>query len=223
MQNWQIAQSAGAFTATSATTRALAYPAAVTAGNRLIAVCIWVGSSTATCAVTDTQVNTWTGIAGTLATTSGATLARAQIFHTAAGSTGANTVTMTTSVSTSERIIYVTEYTGLSGTLGAAPLAANGNAVNPTANITIDDAESLLIAGLFSAGTGTAGTGWADLTAQDGNDAQYRLPAGQGVQPVSFTAAANIYAISAAEFKVASTTPPDSAVDLGGYGPVGMS
>lgn len=155
-----------------------------------------------TCSVADTRGNTWAPVAASLAT-NGVGVARTQIFHTPSGSAGANTVTMTTTASMAERVIVVSEFAGLSGSLGASPLAASGNSVNPSANITITDASSLLVGGCFTGGSATQGAGYTLFSTQDGNVAEYRLPAGTGAQAVSFTeAAANEYAISGVEFRI---------------------
>jgi hypothetical protein len=195
---WAFVQSTGAFTTAAGTTRALAYTGNTVAGNRLIAGCIWTGSGTATCALTDSQGNTWTPIANTLGTSS---TNRVQIFHAPAGSSAANTVTMTTSVSTAERVMMIGEFSGLSGSLGAAPINSSGSSANPSSNITVDSATSLLVGAMFSGGSATQGTGWTLFTAtQDGNAAEYRLPAGTGAQAVSWTMTSTTWTMGAAEF-----------------------
>lgn len=198
---WAFVQGTGAFTASAGTTRALAYGSNVTSGNRLIAFCVWTAAASATCALTDTQGNVWAGVAGSLATS---VANRCQIFHAPAGSSASDTVTMTTSVSTGERVIFLMEASGLSGSLGASPLAANGSSANPSANITIGAATSLLVGGCFTGGTAALGAGYSAIAAvQDGNVGQYRLPAGTGAQAVPFVeAASNTWAISGVEFLI---------------------
>jgi hypothetical protein len=197
---WANVQSGGTFQATAGTTLALAYGSPVVAGNRLIAVCIWTAASGAatTCTVTDSQGNTWTAIPETLATS--VNNRRSQIFHAPAGSSTADTVTMTLAASVGERVICLTEVSGLSGSLGAAVVAATGTAANPTANITVGAASSLIVGGGFSASTATVGTGYSLIAAPDGNIGEYRLPAGTGAQAVSFTATSAEYTLSGAEF-----------------------
>lgn len=209
--SWANIQSTGTFNATAGTTLALAYGSNVTAGNRLIAVCIWSGGGTEvmTCAVTDSQGNTWAGVAGSLATALSPS-SRIQIFHAQASAAAADTATMTVSGTAAERVIMLGEFSGLSGSLGASPLSATGTASNPTANITLDATTSLIVGGLFTAGTGAAGSGYTLLSSQDGNIGEYRLPGGPGAQPVSFTEAGSaLYAISGVEFLASPTvTPP---------------
>lgn len=211
---WAHVQSTGTFQSAAITSLApLAYGSNVQAGTRLIAGCVWVGSGvgSVTCALTDSRGNTWTPVAASLAT-NGTAVARSQIFHAPSGTAGANSVTMTVSGTMAELVLVIGEFSGLSGSLGAAPIATSGAAANPSANITVDAADSLLIGAGFSAGSFTVGTGWTVLGAgQDGNLVEYRLPAGTGAQAVSFTdAAADQYTISGVEFRATGGAAPVS-------------
>lgn len=204
---WAHVQSVGAFTTAAGTTRALAYGSNVTAGNMLIAACIWIGGSatTATCALTDTIGNTWSPIAATLTTRSPG---RGQLFYVPAfsASSAADTVTMTTSASVSERVIIVSEFSGLSGSLGSAPAAGNGSSTNPSINMTVDAIDSLVVGVCFTNSTASAGAGYTALggAAVDGNVGEYRLPAGTGSQAVAFVQAVSaVWAIGSAEFLAA--------------------
>lgn len=198
--SWAHVQSVGAFTASTGTTRAVTYGSNVTAGNLLIATCIWIGATATTCALTDTAGNTWTGIAGSLGVRGNG---RCQVFYAPAGSSASNTVTMTTSANVSERVIIIGEFSGLSGSLGSSPTNNNGSSTNPSTNMTVDAASSLLIGACFSNSTADAGSGWTALGGanQDGNSGEYRTPAGTGSQAVSFTQPVSaVWAIGAAEF-----------------------
>jgi hypothetical protein len=206
---WGILQNGGTFNNSAGTTLGLAYGSNVQSGTRLIAVCLWIGIGvgTTTCTVADSLGNTWAGVAASLATNSTA-VSRVEVFHAPSGSAGANTATMTTSASMAERVIILCEFSGLSGSIGASPLATSGNAANPSANITVGAADSLLVSGMFSAGSATQGSGWNLFSTQDGNVGEYRLPAGTGAQPVSYTQTANEYAISGVEFLATQVTVP---------------
>lgn len=195
---WAHVQNTGTFAISAGTTLAQAYGSNVTSGNRLIAVCIWEKTNTTTCALTDTQGNTWSAIAGTLAT--GNTVDRVQVFHTSAGSTGANTVTMTTNVSTDVRVIMISEFSGLTGSLGASFVAASGTSANPSSNITVGAATSLILGGCLTSGSCTQGASYSLLSTQTGNTSEYRLPPGTGSLAVAFVAASSNWAIGAAEF-----------------------
>lgn len=214
---WAFVKGSGAFTSSAGTTRALAFGSNVAAGNRLIAVCVWT-SNTATCSVADSQGNSWAAVGASLATAG--TTARAQVFHASAGSSAACTVTMTTSVSTGERVIFICEVSGLSGSLGASPLAASGTSANPTANITIGATSSLLIGGCYTGGTAAVGSGFTQIAAaQDGNVGEYRIPAGTGAQPVSFMQAGSaLYAITGVEFLAAGAAATPRVLASTGVG-----
>lgn len=207
---WGHVQSVGAFTTSSGTARALAYSSSVSAGNTLIAACAWIGGSatSATCALTDTLGLTWTPIPATLTTRSPG---RAQIFYSPTiAPSGANTVTMTTSASVSERVIIIAEFSGLSGSLGSGGsggTAGNGSSTNPSINMAVDAIDSLLIGVAFSNSTADAGSGWTALGGAnvDGNSGEYRLPAGTGTQTVNFTQAVSaVWAAGGAEFLATS-------------------
>lgn len=199
---WANVQNGGTFNAAAGTTAVQAFGSNVVAGNLLIVFCVWVSSTTATCAVTDSQGNTYTGIAATLATNS-TQASRSQIFVATAGSSAADTVTMTTSASVGERVIAISEWTGLSGSTSAV-LATSGATANPAANITsVSAATSLLAACSFTGGTETVGSGWTSIANGDGNQAQYKLAGATGTISVPFVeAAANQWTISAAEFLI---------------------
>lgn len=197
-----LVQSTAAFTAATGTTRAVAYGSNTTSGNTLVAVAIWIGASsgTATNALADSQGNTWSAIAASLSTRAPG---RLQVYSAPCGSSAANTVTMTVSASMSERVLFIGEVSGLTGSIGSAPLAANGSSTNPTANITCDAADSFLLGGLFTNSSATEGAGYTIFggATQDGNVAEYRITGSAGPIAVAFVQAVSaVWAISAAEF-----------------------
>lgn len=203
---WSVLQSTSNFNATSGTTVAQPFGSNVVAGNSLICVGCWISSATATAAVTDSQGNTWTPIATTLATLSTGAVARSQIFVATAGSSAACTVTLTSSASVAERTVGLIEVSGLAGTTSGV-VATSGSATNPSANITVSDAASLIVGGGFNGGTATQGTGYTLIGSADGNPSEYKLAGATGSVAVSFTATGGNYTISAAEFLISGGAP----------------
>jgi hypothetical protein len=197
---WAVVQNTGTFNATAGTTLAVAFGSNVTAGNRIIVLGLALGGSatTATLSATDTRSTPYTAIATTLATHATA-LFRAQVIHGLIPTSGACTVTFTTSLSANERVMMIAEVSGLTGSTSGV-IATTGLGANPSGNMTISATSSLMIGGLATGGSGTQGTGFTLLTTQDGNVAEYRTPAGTGAQPLAFTAVSNDYAVFGAEF-----------------------
>jgi hypothetical protein len=191
----------GTFNATPGTTAAIAFGSNVTAGNRIIVLGLALGGSatTATLSATDTRSTPYSAIATTLATHATA-LFRCQVIHGLIATSGACTVTFTTSLSANEQVMMIAEVSGLTGSTSGV-IATTGLGANPSGNMTISATSSLMIGGLATGGSGTQGTGFTLLGAtQDGNVAEYRIPAGTGAQPLAFTAVSNDYAVFGAEF-----------------------
>jgi hypothetical protein len=198
---WAVVQGTGTFNATPGTTAAIAFGSNVTAGNRIIVLGLALGGSatTATLSATDTRSTPYSAIATTLATHATA-LFRCQVIHGLIATSGACTVTFTTSLSANERVMMIAEVSGLTGSTSGV-IATTGIGANPSGNMTISATSSLMIGGLATGGSGTQGTGFTLLGAtQDGNVAEYRIPAGTGAQPLAFTAVSNDYAVFGAEF-----------------------
>jgi hypothetical protein len=210
---WAVVQGTGTFNATPGTTAAIAFGSNVTAGNRIIVLGLALGGSatTATLSATDTRSTPYSAIATTLATHATA-LFRCQVIHGLIATSGACTVTFTTSLSANERVMMIAEVSGLTGSTSGV-IATTGIGANPSGNMTISATSSLMIGGLATGGSGTQGTGFTLLGAtQDGNVAEYRIPAGTGAQPLAFTAVSNDYAVFGAEFLAtagAATVIPD--------------
>lgn len=104
-------QSASVDQATSATTLAKAFASACTSGSLLVGVAFWNGA-TATGTFSDPTNGTWTAIGSPVQLATSGLMCQAFYF---AGNTAttALTVTLTTSVSTTERCIAIHEYTGV--------------------------------------------------------------------------------------------------------------
>jgi hypothetical protein len=206
---WTAVQNNGTFVASAGSTLALAFGSNVTVGNRIIVCGVFLGASGTTAfSATDNLGNTYTAIPASLSLNATAGF-RTQILHAPVTTGGACTVTLTSSTSTNERVICISEISGLSGTLGTTPVNGTGNTSNPTINMTVDAADSLLVGALATGLSATQGTGWTLVAAPDGNAGEYRLPAGTGVQTVSFTqGSAAQYAISGAEFRTSGAAAP---------------
>lgn len=118
---WTRVQAISAHRSTSSNTQALAFGSNVVAGNVLVAFVGWNGAS-GTASVADSQGNTWTQ--ATSAAGSGATTASEQAFTAVAGSSGACTVTATTSATWPQADLHIAEESGLDTTSGR--VSANG-------------------------------------------------------------------------------------------------
>lgn len=104
-------QSASLDQVSSATTLAKAYASACTSGSLLVGVAFWNGA-TATGSFSDPTNGTWTAIGSPVQLASSGLMCQAFYF---AGNTAttAITVTLTTSIATSERCMAIHEYTGV--------------------------------------------------------------------------------------------------------------
>lgn len=189
----------GNFAVTSAATIAKAYTSNVTAGNLLVALFLW-GSSTQTGTVSGSLNGAFTPIASSLATNASGPF-RAQIFYKVATSSGAETVTGTSSGNNTQREIVVYELTGAAGTVDSQ-IGANGSGTNPTTNISIVAQPGWIIAyGAATAGTLTAGSGYTSDVSQNGDLAQHKAYSATGSTSVPFVdGSSSQWAISAAAF-----------------------
>jgi hypothetical protein len=197
-------QGTGNFSNTNAATLVKAYGSNVTSGNLLVCGAGWSDVALDT-TVTDTQGNTWTAIAGSRANNTNA----AQVFWAVAGSSAANTVTMTTKASgvntnCTERDMWIDEWSGLDT---SSPVdnstSITGTGTNPSGSVTVNSTPSVIYAlCMATAGTLGAGSGYSVQTAQNGNTAEYRDAAGTGSQTVAFTnASSSTWAAGVAVFK----------------------
>lgn len=192
----------GTFANTGATTLARAYGSNVTAGNLLIATCMWAGSATITCTVSGSLNGALTAIAGSLATNAGS-VTRAQVFFKVAASSGAETLTMTTSGSTATREIVIYEVAGAAAAGHPdASSGPSGTSTNPTTTITTVAQPGLIVSYCSdSAGTVTAGAGYTGSVAQNGDQGQYKTYAATGSTSIPYVNVTNgQWVITAASF-----------------------
>ena len=104
-------QSASVDQATSATTLSKAFASACTSGSLLVGAAFWNGA-TATCVFSDPTNGNWTAIGSPVQLAATGLMCQA-FYFSGNTATSALTVTMTTSVSTTERCISIHEYTGV--------------------------------------------------------------------------------------------------------------
>lgn len=217
---WAHVQSGGTFAASSGTTVALAYGSNVTAGDRLVARCIWAAGigHTLTGALTDTQGNTWTARKTPVTFTAFGEGIRIQCFDAPAGSSAACTVTLTTSGTTTQRHITVFEFSGLDA---AAPfddgVIANGTSAAPTANLPATaTANELVVGGWYNGDVFTKGAAYTLGPVVDGNGTQYKNQATAAVTAFDCTQASSaLYGLAASALKepaAAGASPAPSLV-----------
>lgn len=152
-------QGTGNFASGAGATLTAAYGSNVTAGNLLIVAGYSSNASvTPTLAVSDTQGNAWTSACEVSGW--GGTPQDAQIFYAIAKTTGANTVTLTTSGSDTFRRVCIHEYSGCD-TLDqvSTNTGASGTTVS-SGNVTTTVAAELLFGWMISgSGVTSAGSG----------------------------------------------------------------
>lgn len=197
-----LAQAAvGNFSNASGTTIAKAYGSNVAAGNLLVVVVGW-GSSTQTCSVAGSLNGAFTAIAGSLGTNATAPF-RTQTFFLVAGSSGAETITATTSGSNTQREIAVFELTGAAAAGHPdSSIGANGSGTNPTTSITaVAQPGTIISYGMSTAGTITVGTGYTSDVSQNGDLAEHKAYAATGAISVPYVdGSSGQWAITAAAF-----------------------
>jgi hypothetical protein len=186
---------------------AVAYPSNVTAGRLLTACCSNFGAAIGTSAVTDSQGNTWTRVA---AATNGS--AQVAIFWTLAGSSAANTVTLTTGGGEYPTLsIYET-----TGTPNASPFDKTANGTGTSAShatgstATLAQADEVAFAvSTYDGGTGgtpTVGGSWTlgQIQTNFANmplASAYQIISATTAQSVTFTWINAPYAVCLATFK----------------------
>jgi hypothetical protein len=194
-------RSASNFNTTSGTSLQQAFAAAQAVGNLLVAWAAWSNNSS-TCTVTDSQGNTWTPLAPSLAT---GTAIRSQVFWAAASAATIDTVTMTLNAAALERDLVISEFSSSVGwptTRSDAANAATGTAANPSTTVTASAISDLLYGGVIeTAGTVAAGTGFTLAAGPNGNGAEYKIGAtvGSNTVPISNASSGN-YALAVASF-----------------------
>jgi hypothetical protein len=194
-------RSASNFNTTSGTSLQQAFAAAQAVGNLLVAWAAWSNNSS-TCTVTDSQGNTWTPLAPSLAT---GTAIRSQVFWAAASAATIDTVTMTLNAAALERDLVISEFStsvGWPTTRSDSSNAATGTAANPSTTVTASAISDLLYGGVIeTAGTVAAGTGFTLAAGPNGNGAEYKIGAtvGSNTVPISNASSGN-YALAVASF-----------------------
>jgi hypothetical protein len=154
-------------------THALTYTSNVTAGNLLIA--FLANNIAGTLSVADSQLNSWAIAAGPVA--GGYAIGGLVLAFAIAGSTGADTVTFsTTGAGFTTTIMQIAEFAGSATTApqdGAGVTATSGGTNTPTINITTGVANDLVIGACnpASGSTETGGSGWTQL----GGSASYGM------------------------------------------------
>lgn len=141
----------------------------LTAGRLGVACCEW-NSTSATGSVADNLGNTWTPIAGSLATTATGGFS-CQIFWSIMTSGGSATVTLTTSSSTTSRLLDVLEFTG--GPASApvdASNAANGTSTVSSATVTtVADHDLVVFHTVVESASGGNNSGWTNALETNDN------------------------------------------------------
>jgi len=221
-----VVQSTSNQATTSGTTLSKAFASSVTAGNTLL-VGVAAGSSSATFSVSDLGAagNTFTAIAGSLATMSTNSF-RTQWFICQNCNGGACTPQLTASPTTTEREIWLFELSG-AATSGGEDASGAGNGTGGTGgysiNVTTVAANALLLGLTVSfAASITLGSGFTAGPAPNGNPSEYKTVATPASTAVSFTNANTatwvISAVSIAPATGGSTVnvSPSGQVTLGG-------
>lgn len=190
----------GNFATTSAATVAKAYGSNVTAGNLLVATFGW-GNSGQTGTVAGSLNGAFTAIASSLATDAGNF--RAEVFYLVAGSSGAETITGTSSGNNTQRELVIYELAGASATgIPDSQVGASGSTSNPTTSITIVAQPGWIISyAMATAGTLTAGSGYTSDLAQNGDLAEHLAYSATGSTSVPYVdASVSHWVITAAAF-----------------------
>lgn len=191
----------GNFSTGNSATLAKAYGSNVTAGNLLVATVAWA-SATQTCTVSGNLNGAFTAIAGSLATDVTGAI-RAQTFFKIAGSSGAETITMTCSANNTTREMVIYELTGHDAvTVPDSSNAASGNSTNPTGSITTVAQPGRIVSYCIgTAGTITNGAGYTTSIAQNGDTGEYKAYAATGAISVPYVDASTTrYAMTIAAF-----------------------
>lgn len=208
------AQAATSSTKSSTQNKALAYGSNVVAGNLLVATVGWNGFVTDDASATDTQGNTWV-IAGSKQTDSGEGNA-VVVFWTTAGSSAANTVSVTfTNHAQTEVTLTLYEYHDSGGgiwSLDGTPTGVNDGASTTTpsaGSVTTTASASAAVAVLVSHfGTTSAGSGWTQDHTEDLSgtnistySSESRITSGAGSITGNWTSGGGAFAAAIAAFK----------------------
>lgn len=153
----------------SSTTTPLAYTSNLGAANLLVAACIW-NSNTLTCSVSSSNNSTWTPIGSAQRGTGNLASYSIQCFYKLNSTAGADTVTMTTSNTTTDRYLAIHEFSGIdtASALEASTYSGNvtavTNVITTASSITTVNAPDLLFcAAMVDNAVSSAGTGYTLL------------------------------------------------------------
>lgn len=193
----------GAFASTTSATIPKIYPAAVAAGNLLVAVSSWNSVSVTAQTVADDVNGAWTIVTGSLAVNS-TTGWSSQVFYRQNTAAGTPTVTLTLSATTTERLLDVLEY---SGGATVSPFDGGNGASGTTATATVAVAATasndLIVAHLLANATGSAGVGYTERVATNGNETEDDLDAGAaGTINVTAADSGSNWTLTAAAFSL---------------------
>jgi hypothetical protein len=200
--NINFVQGSSTLNDTTATTITQAFGSNVTSGNTIVVSVGWQ-HATATLTCTDTQGNTY----ATAVTKKDAANNNVSVCYAVAGTTGANTVTATFSVTSPFRRINVSEYTGirtvspLDGTASASGTAATTtDGVSSGAITTTQSGDMIYGTTVDTNGTQTigAGTGYAQLPNWDNillTQIKNQVKAGSVASTATFPAAHTYIAV----------------------------
>jgi hypothetical protein len=167
----------GTSATTSAATLALAYAAAVAAGNLLVAAAGWQ-STTLGASVADSVNGAWTSIPGAFAS-NGVAGYSSELFYRPNTGAGTPTVTLTVGGPVAFRLLDILEYSGgATGTPLDGSQGTTTTSLTPTMSITTTHPNDLIVAHLLAAGTGGPGTGFTQRVATAANETEDKLDSG---------------------------------------------
>jgi hypothetical protein len=156
----------------SGSDHSLAYPADVTAGNLLIcAGSIWRGAGTQAPTIADTQVNSWTLVGSTNLTTWGGGENQTYIAYAIAGSSAANTVTVTPHAGSDFTNMAITEFSGNNATpadVNGGDSAGSGTTASDSITPGVDDALIIAVCNCQN-GTITPNASWTQIAEDEGS------------------------------------------------------